>query len=123
MNDFINITNSALEFFKNAISAGQYKGIRIDIEHGGCRGLSYKIDYVTEEDPADICLEQSGLTVYCAPRAMMFIAGMTMDYQVTPMGGSVVFSNPNATATCGCGKSFCSSSGEGNESPCSSCMG
>jgi Fe-S cluster assembly iron-binding protein IscA len=31
---------------------------------------------------------------------------MTMDYKKTAMGGSIVFVNPNATATCGCGKSF-----------------
>jgi len=40
------------------------------------------------------------------PVAEMFVLGCTVDY-VTELGGSFLkVSNPNATASCGCGESF-----------------
>ena len=40
------------------------------------------------------------------PIAEMYVIGCTIDY-VTELGGSFLkVSNPNATASCGCGESF-----------------
>ncbi|MDR3179525.1 MAG: iron-sulfur cluster assembly accessory protein [Holosporaceae bacterium] len=106
MEKIINITESALNFFKKSVSDEECLGIRIDVASGGCQGMSYSIDFVTQIDDADIFMAEEDLNVYIAPRATIFVAGMTVDYAKNAMGGSVIFENPNAYQTCSCGRSF-----------------
>lgn len=42
----------------------------------------------------------------CDPKSLLFIFGMQLDYSDALIGGGFSFKNPNATKTCGCGKSF-----------------
>ena len=51
-----------------------------------------------------MCIRDRNLWI--DPIAEMYIIGCTIDY-VTELGGSFLkISNPNATASCGCGESF-----------------
>jgi len=119
MVDFVTITPEAVEFFKKSL--GNNNGVRIDIVSGGCQGMTYKVDFVSETNPADVCVEKDGVKFYFASKSVLFVAGMTMDYKVTPMGGNVVFENPNAKSKCSCGKSFCiDGNGSCNSGSCSS---
>ncbi|MDR2794327.1 MAG: iron-sulfur cluster assembly accessory protein [Holosporaceae bacterium] len=106
MEKIINITQNALDFFKKSVADEKCLGVRIDVASGGCRGMSYSIDFVRQIDAADIALVEENLRVYIAPKATIFVAGMTVDYAKSAMGGNVVFENPNARQTCLCGKSF-----------------
>ena len=70
----------------------------LSINSGGCSGFTYLWD-TTEKEPT---LEN----LWIDPIAEMYIIGCTIDY-VTELGGSFLkISNPNATASCGCGESF-----------------
>lgn len=42
----------------------------------------------------------------CDPKSLLFLFGMQLDYSDALIGGGFSFKNPNATQTCGCGKSF-----------------
>lgn len=42
----------------------------------------------------------------CDPKSLLFLYGMQLDYNDALIGGGFSFKNPNATQTCGCGKSF-----------------
>jgi hypothetical protein len=42
----------------------------------------------------------------CDPKSLLFLFGMQLDYSDALIGGGFSFKNPNATKTCGCGKSF-----------------
>ena len=42
----------------------------------------------------------------CDPKSLLYLYGMQLDYSDALIGGGFSFSNPNATSTCGCGKSF-----------------
>lgn len=42
----------------------------------------------------------------CDPKSLLFVFGMQLDYSDALIGGGFSFKNPNATQTCGCGKSF-----------------
>lgn len=106
MDDFIIVTDAALEFMRKSVDEEKCLGVRINIGSGGCQGMTYELDYVYEEDPADVLLTQYDVKIYVAPRAVLFAAGMVVDYKKTPMGGNITFENPNAKACCGCGKSF-----------------
>lgn len=122
MPELVTITPEAIEFFKKSLAYNKnYKGVRVDIISGGCQGMTYKIDFTAEIDPADLCQEKDGLKFYFSPKSVLFASGMTVDYKTSPMGGSIVFENPNATAKCSCGKSFCvEADGACNSGSCSS---
>ncbi|MDR1333844.1 MAG: iron-sulfur cluster assembly accessory protein [Holosporaceae bacterium] len=106
MEKIINITEKALDFIKKSVEEEKSLGFRIDIASGGCRGTVYELNFVKEIDHSDLVMQENGVDIYIAARAVIFVTGMTMDYVVSPMGSNLVFENPNAKFKCGCGKSF-----------------
>lgn len=122
MEDFITITDAALDFLKKSVAEEKCSGVRINVVSGGCQGMTYELSFVKDAaDPADLTLEKDGVFIYIAAKATIFVAGMTVDYQKTPMGGSIIFENPNAKNRCGCGKSFCLDGGNTEERCSSNC--
>ncbi len=81
------------------------EGIRISIKNGGCAGMEYTIDLVTEINDKDDMVESNGAKVFVAPEAVLFLLGTELDYEVTKMRSGFVFNNPNQTSACGCGES------------------
>jgi nitrogen fixation NifU-like protein len=107
MEKVVNFTDRAMVYMKKAVEEEGCLGIRINAVIGGCHGMTYELNFVKEAEPDDLVLQENDLTVYVAPSAVIFISGMTVDYVNSPMGGKIVFENPNAKSQCGCGKSFC----------------
>ncbi|CAM8908506.1 unnamed protein product [Rhodiola kirilowii] len=70
--------------------------------------MSYMMDFESTENtrPDDSIIEYNGFTIVCDPKSLVFIFGMQLDYSDALIGGGFSFKNPNATQTCGCGKSF-----------------
>ncbi|WP_274423963.1 Fe-S cluster assembly scaffold SufA [Chelativorans sp. YIM 93263] len=81
------------------------KGIRVGIKKGGCAGMEYTVDLVTEPDPKDDHVEYDGASVYVAPEAALFLLGTEMDFEVTRIRTGFTFNNPNQSSACGCGES------------------
>ena len=88
-----------------AASAGPAEGIRIGVKNGGCAGMEYTVDLVSEANAADDRIELDGATVFVDPAATLFLLGTQMDYEVTKLRSGFVFNNPNQTSACGCGES------------------
>lgn len=80
-------------------------GIRVGVKKGGCAGMEYTIDLVTEPNPKDDMVENNGAKVYIAPEAVLYLIGTQMDFEVTTLRTGFVFNNPNQTSACGCGES------------------
>jgi iron-sulfur cluster assembly protein len=104
----INLTDSALNAVRSAIStsAEPVDGLRIMVEAGGCAGLKYNMGLVKEVDPDDTVIERDGVKVFIDMKSHEFLAGTTVDFVVALEGSGFTFDNPNAKASCGCGKSF-----------------
>ena len=51
------------------------RGIRIGIKNGGCAGMEYTIDLVTEPDAKDDRVEEHGAEVWVDPSASLFLLG------------------------------------------------
>jgi iron-sulfur cluster assembly protein len=81
-------------------------GLRIGVKKGGCAGMEYTMDYVTEVDPHDELVEQDGARVMIAPMAQMFLFGTEIDYQTSLLESGFRFNNPNVVEACGCGESI-----------------
>jgi iron-sulfur cluster assembly protein len=80
--------------------------LRVHVEKGGCSGMSYKLTFTNEKKDNDKVFSECNETILVDPSSYLFIAGMTLDYSGGLNGQGFVFSNPNATKTCGCGSSF-----------------
>ena len=102
------LTDSALNAVRNAIAsaAKPVDGLRIMVEAGGCAGYKYNLGLVDEIDPDDIVIERDGVRVFIDTTSQAYLAGTTIDFVVALEGSGFTFENPNAKASCGCGKSF-----------------
>jgi iron-sulfur cluster assembly protein len=81
------------------------KGVRVGIKKGGCAGMEYTVDLVTEPNPADDHIVHQGAEVWVDPAAMLYLLGTEMDFEVTKLRTGFVFNNPNQSSACGCGES------------------
>lgn len=80
--------------------------LRVSVIGGGCSGMSYKLDFVTETTPEDKVFEQEGVKVVIDPKSYLFVKGLTLDFSGGLNGTGFTFQNPNAAKSCGCGTSF-----------------
>ena len=82
-------------------------GLRIRVKAGGCYGLSYVYDWEAERRDDDQVFESAdGLKIFIDPKSYPFLKGTVLDCDENMLGQSLVFKNPNASTSCGCGSSF-----------------
>ncbi len=92
---------------KEGISPEQ-GGLRLGVMGGGCSGLSYSIKFDTRPRERDRVYEFDGVRVFVDPKSVLYLHGMTLDYEETLMRQGFNFTNPNSARSCGCGSSFTS---------------
>ncbi len=108
MPDFkvISLTDAAADRVREITSANaNAAGVRIGIKKGGCAGMEYTVDLVTDPDSKDDHINHDGVDVWVAPEAALFLLGTQMDYEVSTLRSGFVFNNPNVESACGCGES------------------
>ena len=82
-----------------------YAGLRVGVKNGGCAGQEYVLEYAAAAEPFDEVVEDKGVTILIEPKAVLFLIGTVIDYEVTRLAAKFVFRNPNETDACGCGES------------------
>ena len=82
-----------------------YAGLRVGVKNGGCAGQEYVLEYAEAGGPLDEVVEDKGVTIFVEPKAVLFLIGTEIDYEVTKLAAKFVFHNPNETDACGCGES------------------
>ncbi|WP_306116573.1 MULTISPECIES: iron-sulfur cluster assembly accessory protein [unclassified Roseovarius] len=102
----VTMTDAAATQIAKLMAKDGHEGLRIGVKKGGCAGMEYTMDYVTEVDPNDEVVEQDGARVMIAPMAQMFLFGTEIDYKVSLLESGFQFNNPNVTEACGCGESI-----------------
>jgi len=80
--------------------------LRLSVQGGGCSGFSYKFDFEQEQTDDDTIIEKDGVQLVVDSMSLEFLNGATVDYVEELIGASFRVTNPNATASCGCGTSF-----------------
>ena len=82
-------------------------GLRISVKAGGCSGLSYVFAWEGESRSGDQVIESPhGGTLFIDPKSLKYLDGTVLDCDDNMLGQTLVFKNPNAKSTCGCGSSF-----------------
>ncbi len=80
-------------------------GVRIAVMAGGCSGLNYNIDF--EDDPElDDNVFGEDPRVFVDSASLGFLQGLTLKFDGGLNGKGLIFDNPKAVDTCGCGASF-----------------
>ena len=104
----LSLTDSAIAQVKKLLARDQRdgNGLRVGVSDGGCSGFSYKLDFDNQTKPDDLVLELDGVRVYVDGGSAPYLSGTVIDFVTGLHGGGFKFTNPNATATCGCGTSF-----------------
>ncbi|SMX42835.1 HesB/IscA family protein [Actibacterium lipolyticum] len=102
----VSMTPAAAKQIAKLMDRDNTQGLRIGVKKGGCAGMEYTMDYVTEVDPNDEVVEQDGARVMIAPMAQMFLFGTEIDYEVSLLESGFKFRNPNVVDACGCGESI-----------------
>jgi iron-sulfur cluster assembly protein len=102
----VTLTPEAARQIARLMANGGSKGLRIGVKKGGCAGMEYTMDYVSEVDPNDEVVEQDGARVMIAPMAQMFLFGTEIHYETSLLESGFKFRNPNVEDACGCGESI-----------------
>ncbi|MFM7368866.1 MAG: iron-sulfur cluster assembly accessory protein [Sphaerospermopsis kisseleviana] len=87
---------------------GQDLCLRVGVRQGGCSGMSYMMDFedISKITPQDEVFDYDGFKIVCDRKSLLHLHGLMLDYSDAMIGGGFQFTNPNASQTCGCGKSF-----------------
>lgn len=103
----VTLTDAAAARVKEIMARADkpYAGLRVGVKNGGCAGSEYVFEYAAERGPMDEVVEDKDVTILIEPKAVLFLIGTEIDYEITKLSSKFVFHNPNETDACGCGES------------------
>ena len=84
--------------------------LRLAVKPSGCSGLEYVMNFETDFEKRLLVSDQmhdlGGLKVLMDDNSAAYLQDIQLDWGDGLLGSGFKFSNPNASKTCGCGKSF-----------------
>ena len=103
----VTLSDSAAARVREIMAAADkpHAGLRVGVKNGGCAGQEYVLEYAAAANPLDEVVEDKGVTILIEPKAVLFLIGTEIDYEVSRLSSKFVFRNPNETDACGCGES------------------
>ena len=81
-------------------------GIRVGVRTTGCSGMAYVLEFVDSPNPTDEVFTLEGIQIVADKKDLIYLQGMTIDYQRNGLNEGFEFVNPNERDRCGCGESF-----------------
>lgn len=106
--DPIHLTPNALHQVGQLLAAEQDANLklRLYVTGGGCSGFQYGFAFDDQIAEDDWILRKAGLTLLVDAMSLQYMTGVTIDFKDSLEGSRFIITNPNASATCGCGSSF-----------------
>ena len=103
----VTLTEAAAERVREIIARSEtpVAGLRVGVKNGGCAGQEYTLEYAATVEPLDEVIEDKGVTILIEPKAVLFLIGAEIDYEIGRLASRFIFRNPNETDACGCGES------------------
>ncbi len=103
----VSLTDAAADRVREIMGKAErpYAGLRVGVKNGGCAGQEYILEYADVAGPLDEVVNDKGVTILVEPKAVLFLVGTVIDYDVTRLSSKFTFRNPNETDACGCGES------------------
>jgi iron-sulfur cluster assembly protein len=105
------VAESAQNEIKRAMLESELKDhvVRVSVQGGGCSGFMYGLGFVEKNDideKVDYIEKYGDLDVVVDKKSLLFLNGVTLEWVDDLDKRGFKFNNPNATKSCGCGKSF-----------------
>ncbi len=106
--DPIQLTPDALNQVAKLLAREQDTNLklRIYVTGGGCSGFQYGFAFDDQVAEDDWVLHKADFTLLVDAMSLHYMTGVTIDFKESLEGARFVITNPNASATCGCGSSF-----------------
>jgi iron-sulfur cluster assembly protein len=102
----VTLTPAAADRVRELLAANPDKvGLKIGIKNGGCAGQEYIFSLTDVVSSFDEAVDFDGARVVIEGKAILYLIGTEIDWEVTPIASKFVFRNPNQTDACGCGES------------------
>ena len=105
MSDIIHVTQPAIEHIKSDLLVSAKQNVRLSVKGGGCSGLVYDVKFDDKEDH-DLLIIKEDVTFVMDKKSSIYLKGLTLDFDPGLNSKGLIFRNPNASSTCGCGESF-----------------
>lgn len=103
----ITLTPEALQFYARCLTTQKRQGVRFSVkEDKGCAPLRYLVDLVNAPQPGDLADCLDGVTVWVDLKSAQHLHGLTVEVKTQGLNQKVIFNNPRAQTTCGCGETF-----------------
>ncbi len=104
----LEMTENAAEKLKEIMKASNKEdyALRIAVMPGGCSGFMYSFDFDQNKREDDIVIIDKGVTVFVDAASMNALKNARINYVDSLQGAGFNVENPNASDSCGCGKSF-----------------
>ena len=80
--------------------------LRVAVKSGGCSGFQYDMYFDSDIAADDITAMFGAVKVVVDPASAPMLAGASLDYKDGLNEAGFAITNPNASRSCGCGKSF-----------------
>jgi len=80
--------------------------LRLYVQGGGCSGLTYGMSFDRQESGDEVVYSDGGLKVVVDRASAPLLDGLKVDFLLGLEQSGFKILNPNAKATCSCGKSF-----------------
>jgi iron-sulfur cluster insertion protein len=102
----LKLTQSAVDRLASLLEPGQ--ALRVSLQGGGCAGLEYHFDLENAQAESDDLEQLFGdrVNVRIDPVSATYLQNAELDYESQAFSSQFVVRNPQASTTCGCGKSF-----------------
>ncbi len=97
---------AALQIRKALDKRGGGAGLRVAVKTSGCSGYAYALEFADSVASDDVAFETEGVQLLVEARNLPLLDGTQLDWVREGLNEGFKFSNPNASATCGCGESF-----------------
>ena len=107
MDSMIALTDGAImqvrKLEADKAKAGQL--LRIFVEAGGCSGFEYGMSFDYKKE-GDRLLDNNGVSFLIDASSLEYLDGSVIHFDDGLNGKGFDIQNPNASSTCGCGRSF-----------------
>lgn len=101
----VTLTDAAAERVREILDEREQGFLRVGVKNGGCAGMEYLMDYVSEISALDEVVEDKDVQIVVDAKAVLFLLGSVVDYETTVLSSRFTFKNPQQTDACGCGES------------------
>lgn len=105
--DMLHLTEKAGKQIKTLSEerAGSGEVLKLFVKSGGCSGFEYGMTFAVPAE-SDILIEENGGRLCVDPASLQKMDGSVIDFDDGLHGKGFDIRNPQASSTCGCGRSF-----------------